>query len=253
MKAFGFFCCLRMPWLGWTAPACRPVTGSSVPHPLGLSCKPQRRAVPACSAQTWRACPRVCVAAVEWFTHLLLILVHAHKPANVVGNLVHRDVMSGQGPGLVASRATEEQHAEFIASRDAHFRPVGLEQGPDGALYLIDMQREVIEHPDYIPDQIMDRYQIRGGEDRGRIYRIHPTSRPKLATIHPGSSDLAGQVALLGHEHGWVRATAQRLIVEKAAPEAPELLTQALRAETALHRPTQCGRWKGWVDWNAAI
>ncbi len=155
---------------------------------------------------------------------------------DVVGNLVHRDVMSGQGPGLVASRATEEQHAEFIASRDTHFRPVGLEQGPDGALYLIDMQREVIEHPDYIPDQIMDRYQIRGGEDRGRIYRIHPTSRPHLETIHPGSSDLAGQVALLGHEHGWVRATAQRLIVEKAAPEAPELLTQALHAETALHR-----------------
>jgi putative membrane-bound dehydrogenase-like protein len=94
---------------------------------------------------------------------------------DVVGNLVHRDVMHPKGPALEASRAPEEQSQEFLASRDIAFRPVGLEAGPDGSLYLLDMQRSVIEHPDYIPEQIMGRYQIREGQDRGRIYRVSPS------------------------------------------------------------------------------
>src|SRR6266404_7827716 len=73
---------------------------------------------------------------------------------DVVGNLVHRDVVREDGSGFVASRAAGEQHSEFFASRDNSFRPVAMEPGPDGALYLIDMQRDVIEHPDYIPENV---------------------------------------------------------------------------------------------------
>src|SRR5882672_2887859 len=91
---------------------------------------------------------------------------------DVVGNLVHRDVISAQGPAFVARRAPGEQKSEFFASRDKAFRPVGVELGPDGALYLIDMQREVIEHPDYIPQKLREKINIRAGDDRGRIYRI---------------------------------------------------------------------------------
>ena len=93
---------------------------------------------------------------------------------DVVGNLIHRDLLTEDGPIFKGSRAPEEQTKEFIASKDASFRPIGLEFGPDGAVYLIDMQREVIEHPDYIPNKVLQGMNVRGGENRGRIYRITP-------------------------------------------------------------------------------
>jgi len=93
---------------------------------------------------------------------------------DVVGNLVHRDVLVSDGPVFRATRAPGEQTNEFLASRDVNFRPVGLEVGPDGALYLLDMQRDVIEHPDYIPAKLREKQDIRAGEHRGRIYRITP-------------------------------------------------------------------------------
>ena len=83
-------------------------------------------------------------------------------------------MLSARGPGFVASRAPGEQKSEFFASRDRAFRPVGVELGPDGALYLIDMQRDVIEHPDYIPKKLREKLNLRAGDDRGRIYRLTP-------------------------------------------------------------------------------
>src|SRR6266404_1171105 len=77
-------------------------------------------------------------------------------------------------PVFKAVRASGEQKSEFFASRDNSFRPVGLETGPEGALYLIDMQRDVIEHPDYIPENVRAKLDLRAGEDRGRIYRLAP-------------------------------------------------------------------------------
>lgn len=92
----------------------------------------------------------------------------------MVGHLVHRDVIRPDGPVFRASRAFEDSDREFLASRDPSFRPVGLETGPDGALYLLDMQRQVIEHPDYIPQKVRASLDLRAGHDRGRIYRITP-------------------------------------------------------------------------------
>ncbi len=64
-----------------------------------------------------------------------------------VHNLVHRDVLRDSGSTFVASRARDG--VEFLASTDPWFRPVNLTVGPDGALYLLDYYREVIEHPEW--------------------------------------------------------------------------------------------------------
>ena len=61
---------------------------------------------------------------------------------------------------------------EFLASDDPWFRAVNLEDGPDGALYVVDMYRAVIEHPQFVPDELKQRPDLRYGDDRGRIYRI---------------------------------------------------------------------------------
>ena len=86
---------------------------------------------------------------------------------DVVGNLVHRDLITENGPIFSGARAPEEQTKEFIASSDLNFRPIGLESGLVGALYLIDMQREVIEHPDYIPQKVLEGMNVRGGKTEG--------------------------------------------------------------------------------------
>jgi putative membrane-bound dehydrogenase-like protein len=149
---------------------------------------------------------------------------------DVVGNLVHRDIIHEQGPGFRAGRAAREQHSEFFASRDNSFRPVGLESGPDGALYLIDMQRDVIEHPDYIPETVRSKLNLRAGEDRGRIYRIAPKDSPLLSWVDLGSASTAVLVQNLSHPSQWRRMTAQRLLVEHQSQNAAASLRQLARA-----------------------
>jgi putative membrane-bound dehydrogenase-like protein len=74
--------------------------------------------------------------------------------ADCGSNLVHRKKVYPEGVGLKAERPNEEQKVEFLASRDNWFRPVQMANAPDGNLYIIDMYREVIEHPWSLPQSI---------------------------------------------------------------------------------------------------
>ena len=134
---------------------------------------------------------------------------------DVVGNLIHRDLLTEDGPIFKGSRAPEEQTKEFIASRDASFRPIGLEFGPDGAIYLIDMQREVIEHPDYIPNKVLQGMNVRGGENRGRIYRITPRGQELKRKSLPNKADKNQLIKMLNSSNVWLAETAHRLLHEK--------------------------------------
>jgi putative membrane-bound dehydrogenase-like protein len=158
---------------------------------------------------------------------------------DVVGNLVHRDVLLPDGPVFRASRADDEQSREFLASRDGSFRPVGLETGPDGALYLLDMQRDVIEHPDYIPAKLREKQDIRAGQDRGRVYRIAPKNSGKPLWTKPSRFGESALISALGDDNQWVRLTAQRLLVERRSPTAVaplrKLAAESPRALGRLH------------------
>lgn len=140
---------------------------------------------------------------------------------DVVGNLVHRDLLEERGPVFHARRAPEEARKEFIASRDPSFRPIGLEYGPDGALYLIDMQREVIEHPDYIPAKVLATMTVRAGDDRGRIYRILPKKGlPRLRMPLAEATDEELRTALT-ETNPWRVNTAHRRLFEKGQISSP--------------------------------
>lgn len=101
-----------------------------------------------------------------------------------VGNLVYRLKLNEDGDGAVVhgSRAEHEQDAEFLASRDNWFRPVQCRTGPDGAIYVVDMYRFVIEHPRWISRERLAQLDVRAGADMGRIYRIYPAGK-KLRPI----------------------------------------------------------------------
>jgi putative membrane-bound dehydrogenase-like protein len=94
-----------------------------------------------------------------------------------VHNLVHRLILEPDGATFTARRAPEEQKAEFLASTDNWFRPVQVRTGPDGALWIVDMYRFVIEHPRWISTNRLATLDVRAGADKGRIYRVFPRAR----------------------------------------------------------------------------
>jgi putative membrane-bound dehydrogenase-like protein len=150
------------------------------------------------------------------------------------GNLVHRDVLEPDG-ATFRSR-TADAGVEFLASRDEWFRPVNLANGPDGGLYVVDMYRAVIEHPEWVPDELKHRPDERFGDDRGRIYRIIPAgfrreprsqSRPAI-----GAASTSELVALLEHANGWHRETAARLLYERQDKSARSALERLVSRGT---------------------
>ena len=147
---------------------------------------------------------------------------------DVSGNIVHRDRLRPDGPIFTASRAPEEQTSEFLASQDGACRPIGMEMGPDGALYIVDMQRDVIEHPDYIPAKLRAKLDLRAGDDRGRIYRLFPKNTTFPHEDLPGKVPPARWVALLESPNPWTRSTAQRLIVDGSHTNLEASLRQLL-------------------------
>jgi putative heme-binding domain-containing protein len=147
------------------------------------------------------------------------------EPAN---NIIHREVLQEDGVSFVSHRAASETNSEFLASTDNWSRPVMVRTGPDGALYFADMYRLIIEHPEYFPEELKHRPDMRAGEDKGRIYRIYPAGAklrkvPRLA--HLGTEEL---VQALESPNGWQRDTVQRLVVQSHNIAASKALEQLM-------------------------
>ena len=141
------------------------------------------------------------------------------------GNLVHRETLAAQGASF-SSHPSDGQR-EFLASTDTWFRPVNLANGPDGALYIVDMYRAVIEHPDWMPPELKHRKDLNDGSDRGRIWRVKsdesilPQERPDQP-LEKLSIPLL--VQLLDHRNAWHRETAFRLLLERNRDEVLDAL-----------------------------
>lgn len=130
------------------------------------------------------------------------------------GNLVHEEILHPYGATFRSRPARAK--VEFLATTDDWFRPVSLAHGPDGALYIVDMYRAVIEHPEWMPPELRGRPDLNLGKDRGRIWRIVPEGH-KTTAMRPNLSRAATAdlVPLLGDANAWRRTTAQRLLLER--------------------------------------
>jgi mono/diheme cytochrome c family protein len=154
------------------------------------------------------------------------------------GNLVKRNIVREEGPLLSAYDPNPGR--EFLASTDERFRPVFLASGPDGALYIADMYRGLVQHGKYVTpylrDQTLKRNLVKP-INRGRIWRIVPVdwkapNRTKLST-----APAAELIAELSSPDGWHRDMAQRLLVERNDTGIRQALTNL-----ALKGPHELGR-----------
>ena len=148
---------------------------------------------------------------------------------DVGGNLIHRKILSPSGVSFVATRA--DQGREFVTSADTWFRPTNFVNGPDGALYVLDMYRETIEHPVSIPDDIKAHVDLESGDDRGRIYRLVSPEMQRLPPVKLSSATNKQLVAALTSSNAWHRETAQRLLVERNDASSVGRLAALLTSE----------------------
>ena len=155
-----------------------------------------------------------------------------------VSNLVHIDRLKDNGASFTASRILD--HKEFLASTDPWFRPVNLYTGPDGALYVVDYYREIIEHPEWMSDSAAKSDKLYNGYNVGRIYRISATqAAPVSWTTHLNLNKNSDEelVKKLADPNSWWRLNAQRLLVDRRHLQVVPSL-----AEMVHHSKSSLGR-----------
>ncbi|MCA9086707.1 MAG: hypothetical protein KDA81_21770, partial [Planctomycetaceae bacterium] len=169
---------------------------------------------------------------------------------------VHRIDFRPTESGFVGSRAADEEDREFLSSTDRWFRPVQVRTGPDGALWVVDMYRFVIEHSRWIPQSTLSELNVFAGTDRGRIYRVLPSSSgagAKSSGLIPDWTSLSDdqladhletangiQRDLVHQQLIWRKAsgTASKLRTLAAQSRLPAVRLQALAALDGLERLT---------------
>ena len=156
-------------------------------------------------------------------------------------NLVQHVRLTDSGVTFSARRASEDGPLDFFASEDRWCRPVMTREGPDGALWVADMYRYMIEHPDWLPkegkEELLPHY--REGDDRGRIYRVSRTGMPAFRVPRLDKLDATQLVAALDTSNGWQRDKVQHLLLWRAdksvVPALRELAARNAHPLTRLH------------------
>ena len=160
--------------------------------------------------------------------------------AEPVSNLVHVDVLRDSGVSYAAGRVFPNK--EFFSSTDAWSRPVNMYVGPDGALYILDYYRRVIESPEWMSEEAIKAGNLYDGIDKGRIFRITPVNGKKadwMQGLKLGDASGDQLVKELANPNGWWRINAQRLLVDRAdrniVPALEEMASGSSSAMGRLH------------------
>jgi putative membrane-bound dehydrogenase-like protein len=155
--------------------------------------------------------------------------------AEPVGNLVQRKVLTSENGSIVGRNPYPQ--ADFIGSTDERFRPVNFSTGPDGALYVVDMYRGIVEHHSLISPYLREEiksHQLEGPYEYGRIYRVVPIDKPAPRVPQIPRMTNAQWVEHLGDANAWWRETAQQQLVEHhdaaTVPAIRKMATSSSRA-----------------------
>lgn len=152
------------------------------------------------------------------------------------GNLIKRSVTSGNGLRVTATPAYADR--DFLASKDERFRPCWITTGPDGALYIADMYRGIVQDGPHMSPYLR-QHSAERQMDRaihlGRIWRVVPEGfqQPECPSFSQMTADEL--VKCLSHPGGWWRDQAQMHLIERNLTAAiPALREMALHHENPI-------------------
>lgn len=149
-------------------------------------------------------------------------------------NLVQHNVLTPDGVSFAARRAPGEESSEFFSSEDRWCRPVMTRTGPDGALWVVDMYRYMIEHPEWLPAagkaELLPHYRL--GDDKGRIYRVFASGAPTAKPARLDKFSTPQLVAALDSPNEWQRDKAHMMLLWRGDKAAVAPLAR-LAAESA--------------------
>ena len=136
------------------------------------------------------------------------ILTSRHFPPEFQGNFLNCNVIGFQG--IYRVKVTEdgsglkgERLTDLLSSSDPNFRPVAVNVGPDGAIYVCDWQNPIIGHMQHhLRDPNRDH-------DHGRIYRITYTGRPLMKPVKIDGQPISALLELLKEPENQIRELAK--------------------------------------------
>lgn len=146
-------------------------------------------------------------------------------------NLVKRNLLEFNGPTTKATQAWDDK--EFLAATDEGFRPVNLNVGPDGSMYIVDMHRGVIQHQAFMTSYLRERIVERGLDKvigMGRILKVSSNQTPVFEIPELERADVSELVSLLSHQNGWIRDRAQQLLILGGDKNAIPLLEGTIKS-----------------------
>ncbi len=145
-------------------------------------------------------------------------------------NLIKQNNIFEEGFMMRAVGTYEDK--EFLASTDERFRPISLASGPDGAMYIVDMYKGVIQHAPYMTEYLREETLKRGLDkpiNMGRIWRVTSKKNKESTPVDLSKLNTSELIKQLGSKNGWTRDTAQRLLVEQEdlslVPQLRQLIT----------------------------
>lgn len=154
---------------------------------------------------------------------------HVFVP-EAAGNLIVQLALKQNGVQLSAHSVNyadrEWGERSFLASTDERFRPVDVRLGPDGALYVIDMYRGIIQHRQFLSDELRAQAEQRGLVEpigMGRIYRLSATDAAPAAPFSLDST--SALINAVQHVDVWPREAASRLLDKEEHRPAVEALS----------------------------
>jgi len=150
---------------------------------------------------------------------------------NVMTSRINRNSLVRHGSTYIA-----KEEDDFLETTDSWFRPVDIQLGPDGALYVADFYNRIIGH-----------YEVpleHEGRDRtsGRIWRIVKSDRSEPRSVDLAAMSRAELVQTLASPNQTLRFLTMNRLVDNADKQTGKQVNQFIRNTTS-PAGRSCGLW----------